>query len=195
MQYDTLARSRSNHVLVMLPGRHSRGSDFKRYGFGDHAVCNLIAADAHFGYYRNQSVLERLHDDVISNLNKPIMVGGISMGGLGAAMYALTYPDDVSGLLLMAPFLADEKLVNRIEAQGLDVRNDDSSLIKRQLQVWQYLLETEKPLVVGCGESDEFAPAIRLLQNMKPDATYIWVPGGHDWPTWQEIWAQYLAQP
>jgi pimeloyl-ACP methyl ester carboxylesterase len=71
------------------------------------APVDLIAVDAHAGYYLRQTVLERLREDVVAparaaGYEKARLVG-ISLGGLGAALYATDHADHLAGLILLLP--------------------------------------------------------------------------------------------
>ena len=67
---------------------------------------DVIAADAHFGYYRARSVVDRLHEDLIAPVAdryERVWLVGISMGGFGSALYAMEHPDVVDGVIMLAP--------------------------------------------------------------------------------------------
>ncbi len=55
-------------LIVMLPGRGDRAESFRTAGFldtaADHAF-DVIAVDAHLGYYKERNLIPRLHNDVI----------------------------------------------------------------------------------------------------------------------------------
>lgn len=192
MQYDAFGQDNNQPVLVLLPGRHSRAADFRAHGFAEQAKRRVIVADAHFGYYRNRTVLMRIYQDVLQPLDqKKPAIGGISLGGLGAMMVAREYPLDYSEFVLIAPFMGNEVLLDRVANGEFDARPDDDELSRRILAVWSFLKTDRTPLFVGCGHSDDQAPAIRLLASLRPDARIHWVEGGHDWPAWQRIWQTY----
>ena len=51
---------------------------------------------------------------------------GISMGGLGTLLYASEYPEQVDGVVLLAPFLGDRSAIETIVATGpLEERNGE----------------------------------------------------------------------
>ena len=68
---------------------------------------DVLRVDAHLGYYRDRSILERLRDDVIAPAQaqgyRSIWLAGISIGGFGALRYAEVHPADVQGILVLAP--------------------------------------------------------------------------------------------
>ncbi|MBK8239761.1 MAG: alpha/beta hydrolase [Deltaproteobacteria bacterium] len=100
----------SRTLLVLLPGRGDLGEDYARHAFVARAHAeagvDVITVDAHFGYYADRTLRERLHEDVLAPARsryENIWLLGISMGGIGALLTAEKYPDDVDGLLLIAP--------------------------------------------------------------------------------------------
>ena len=65
----------------------------------------MVVADAHVGYFRNRSFEDRLRADVMVPARargyESIWLAGISLGGLGALLYADEHPEEVAGLLLI----------------------------------------------------------------------------------------------
>jgi len=114
-------------LMVLLPGIRDTRDDFERHGFiaavreRDLPV-DLVAVDAHFGYYTKRTLIERLLADVIvpareDGYDRVILVG-VSLGGLGALITAREAPDQVDGIVLIAPFLGEKKFISEIEAAG-----------------------------------------------------------------------------
>src|SRR5512140_2828439 len=67
-----LTPSIPGHCLaVLLPGRRSYPEEFRTTGHFDDAVVerglpiDIVAVDAHLGYYRNHTVVDRLRADVM----------------------------------------------------------------------------------------------------------------------------------
>lgn len=197
--------------VVLLPGRFDRGADFGDRGFANAAfreapAVEVIAADAHLGYYRDRSVVQRLHEDVVGGPagRRPedgeTWLAGISMGGLGALLYTRDHPEQVGGLLLVAPFLGDEAMAAELAAAGsLASWSPDPALASEFPQeIWVYLKQlladpAAPPLYLALGEADETAATARFLARELPEERVFTVPGGHDWPTWEELWRRFLA--
>ena len=96
------AKGLGKTLLIMLPGRGDRASSFVTAGFVDIAdrhQFDVLAVDAHFGYYAERILVERLHEDIIAPAKargyENIWLLGISMGGLGALLYAAEYPNEI----------------------------------------------------------------------------------------------------
>jgi pimeloyl-ACP methyl ester carboxylesterase len=203
--YYVTGKAPSNNLIVMLPGGGDEPADFMRNEFikaiedsGIHA--DIIAVDANLGYYFKRNLLPRLHEDVIVPAKqkgyKNIWLLGISMGGLGAMMYAKHYPDNISGLIVLAPFLGYPAVINEIsDAGGLSRWSPKEPIDKDDYQhdLWKWLKGYTKSegnhprLVLGYGKEDKFAAGSALLAEILPkDQVYI-VQGRHNWETWGRI--------
>jgi pimeloyl-ACP methyl ester carboxylesterase len=204
---------RHSELMVFLPGLGDVAEDFERNGFvqalRDSArPADMAVADIHFGYYVRRSVLERLRVDVIEPAKScgyaTIFLIGISLGGLGALLYAMEHPADVQGLMLLAPYLGDASLAKEIEDTGglklWDAGDVDVDDHPRKLWRWlkQCALSPGKcelpETYLGFGDRDPFAPGNALLGDILPEHRVFTVRGGHDWQTWERLWRMFLAQ-
>jgi pimeloyl-ACP methyl ester carboxylesterase len=196
-------------LIVLLPGRRDSPEDFGRFDFPALAaragvVADMVAVDAHLGYYYHRTIVERLHEDVIAPARKRyarIWLAGISIGGTGSLLYAAEHPQNVDGILLLAPYLGEKDLIDEVAAAGglrgwsppARLAPDDF-----QLQLWVWLKsyfdrsENRPPLYLGYGRSDSFARADGLLGGALPPGHVLTAPGGHDWRTWKELWKLFL---
>ena len=205
--------ARHSELMVFLPGIGDVPEDFERNGFvqalRDSArPADIAVADVHFGYYIRRSVLERLRVDVIEPAKScgyaTICLVGISMGGLGALLYAMEHPADVQRLMLLAPYLGDASLGKEIkDAGGLklwDARDVDGDDHPRKLWRWlkQCALSQAKcelpEAYLGYGDRDSFAPGNALLGDLLPKHRVFTIRGGHDWQTWKRLWRMFLAE-
>ncbi|MCP1727298.1 pimeloyl-ACP methyl ester carboxylesterase [Natronospira proteinivora] len=200
------AEPESDTLLVLLPGRQSRGPDFRKQGFlapAKSAGLDVIAADAHFGYYLEESVTRRLHEDIVQPAREQgyeeIWLMGISLGGLGAALYLSDYPGEVDGLILLAPYTGADALRDEIaDAGGLMAWNGQSDAGKthereawRALQHW--IGQNQPPrLIIGYGEEDSFAKANQLIADPLPAEQVYTRAGRHNWSVWTPLWEAIL---
>lgn len=197
----------SDRLIIMLPGRGDRASDFERRGFfeiADDGDFDVIAADAHFGYYRARSLDQRLHEDIVQPARargyQEIWLLGISAGGFGAQLYASLHPDDIDGLILLAPWPGDRELVAEISERGGLANwaaNPGSAGEDFQRETWLWLAEvTEQPgkpdIILGYGNADRFASAGNLMGERLPATNTLVREGGHDWPTWRILWRDII---
>lgn len=198
---------RSDTLLVFLPGRGDRGPDFVDEGFmqiGAGRGYDLLAADAHFGYYTSETIVDRLHEDIIRPARargyQRIWLLGISAGGLGAGLYADAHPGMIDGLILLAPYPGDDALVQDIaDAGGLATWAGESSAGKDwQRRHWRWLKKTtggaDRPwIILGYGRNDRFAEAGNLLARELPSERVFLGEGGHSWPVWRGLWERIAA--
>ena len=193
-------------LVVLLPGRRDSPEDFGRFDFPKLAAqagaqVDMVAVDAHPGYYYKRTILERLHEDILAPARKRydrIWLVGISLGGTGSLLYMTRYPQEVDGILLLAPFLGNEEVIDEVAAAGgLDGWQPPQTLTPDdfQRQMWSWLksgVQEGPPLYLGYGQSDPFARANGLLGDALPPERVFTVPGGHDWDAWQAAWKAFL---
>lgn len=203
-------------LVVMLPGSYSLPEDFQREGFvrtlrQRQVAADVLLVDAHVGYYRDRSIIERLHADVVVPAKargvRHVWMVGISIGAVGAMLYADEHPQALDGVVLLAPFLGTRLTALEIENAGglaqwpAPPRRVDEEL---DLRLWRWLKKqtsaSAAPLriVQGYGVDDRFAYNNRLFSQSLPPAQVFTAPGGHDWPAWNDLWhrmAQTLPLP
>ncbi|HJL20017.1 MAG TPA: alpha/beta fold hydrolase [Sandaracinaceae bacterium LLY-WYZ-13_1] len=208
--------ARRDCLVVFMPGMLDTPDSFVDSGFLRDAArasgrCDLVAVDAHFGYYRAGEVDERVTQDVLRVAEargyRDIWIVGISMGGLGTLMVARDNPRLVRGVVLLAPFLGDEGLVRRVgDAGGLRAWDapegadpDDQDEFDEALWAWLqgYATDPEaRPaLYVGVGTEDSLRPGVQLLADVLPPGHHGTAPGGHGWTTWRVLWQRLLRNP
>ena len=192
----------SKTLIVMLPGRGDRASSFLDADFLQHPGAgefDIVAVDAHFGYYMKRTLIPRLHDDVILPSLKAgyenIWLLGVSMGGLGAILYAAEHPENVDGLVLLAPYLGDPALASEVQASGgLAIwKADDSEFKSHEVDAWRWLQSSRLgsepvPILLGYGLDDRFANNYRPLQDEISGIDIFTEVGGHNWTTWNRLW-------
>lgn len=196
-------------LVVLLPGRFASPEEFRRAGFAEAVAArglriDLVAVDAHLGYYRGRSVVDRLRTDVIGPARaagyEQVWIAGTSLGGLGGLIYLKNHPEDLAGVLAIAPFLGDDALIGEIEQAGgaaewtAPASSDDEEV---GLTLWRWLAAGRTgaesvPLYLGWGGRDDFDRSNRLLSRMLPAERIYTVDGGHDFTAWNLVWAEFL---
>jgi pimeloyl-ACP methyl ester carboxylesterase len=189
-------------AIVLLPGYGDRPQTFMDRGFVDalrrHAPgYDIIAADAHFGYYRKHNVVERLEHDVIGPLRREgyreLWLAGASMGGFGGVAYAREHPDQVAGLLLFAPYMGPSSVVEEVGRVGLCAYRPPAKYIDNQEGFaranFGYLREiacgpSNVSVWLAVGDSDGLLPANKLLGSAIGGERFLVLPGGHGWKVW-----------
>jgi pimeloyl-ACP methyl ester carboxylesterase len=200
-----------NTLLVMLPGAGSEAADFARHGLvaaAQRAVPGLdvVAVRPDIELYLDGRIIEVLHEEVIlpalARGYTRLWLLGISLGGMGALLYASAHAEHIEGVLLLAPFLGTRGTIAALERAGglatASVENAAATPTEARLLGWlQAHLQAgaaRPALYLGYGEADRFAPGHLLLAGHLPPARVVTVPGGHDWPSWSALWNALLAR-
>ena len=204
---NAVCSSRPQTLLVMLPGASSLPEEFLREGVvralrERRLAVDVVMVDAHLGYYKDRTVLERLQADVIAPARaqgyRSIWLVGVSLGGLGALIQAMAQPADADGLMLLAPYLGERRVSDAVEADG-GLRAwrggapevapaDDDLRLWRWLQAYATRTAPRPPLYLGYARADRLAPANTLLAAALPADRVFTTRGGHDWPEWLRLW-------
>ncbi len=205
--------TRSDTLLVFLPGAFLQPEAFEREGFVSavqerNLAADVLLVDANVSYYYDQTFIERLHSDVLDPQRArgyaSIWLVGISIGGFGALIHELARPGTVDGIVALAPYLGRRPLGAEIhKAGGLRTwRAPDGpppdEEVDRRLWPWLQQYATAKPskalppLYLGFGLADRFASNHRLLADALPEGQVFTTEGGHDWPQWSRLWRKVL---
>lgn len=186
-------------LVILLPGIFDSAIDFERQGWiravrDRHLPIDMIAVEAHYGYYFAGNLTERLHRDVIVPARQrgyaDVWLVGISLGGFGSLLYSRAYPDDIDGAYLISPFLGSP---NRAfdPAEWIEKRHGQDGL-------WEWLSKHGErqdrgpTIFLGYGEEDKFAEVNGLLARLLVRDDVIRLPGTHDWRTWKALWDEAL---
>ncbi len=194
-------------LLVLLPGAHMTPAEMQAEGLVAAVrqrglAVDVLVAGASMDYVYDGSLLRRLHDDVIAPYRargyRRVWLAGISLGGFAAMGYALEHPGDVEGLITLAPYLGRRQLVQEIADAGGPARWQTSAVPRTgdlDQRLWRWLAQQPKdapPLYLGYGTEDRFALGHQLLAGLLPARQVRSAPGGHDWPPWRRLWAEWL---
>ncbi|WP_418128010.1 alpha/beta hydrolase [Variovorax sp. KK3] len=218
IRFDSPCASRARALLVVLPGRGMTMREMNAEGFvaAVHAAglaVDVLLVDAHVGYYQDRSIVDRLRIDVVEPAmaaGRPsIWLAGISLGGLGALLYADAHSGDIAGVLTLAPYLGEPRAVpTSLREAGLRnwqapqevqvTKADDEDVGLKAWRIAQRFVRadppsTRPPLYLGFGLSDRFAPAEQVLAEALPPARVFTAAGGHDWNPWLGLWQRMLA--
>jgi pimeloyl-ACP methyl ester carboxylesterase len=212
-------------LVVFLHGNGDRNSVFNDEGFVDavreHGLtCDVISVDAHIGYYVNGTILTRLKEDVIDPARtkgyQHIWLVGNSLGGFGALSYAQKYPDEITGVVLLGPFLGERPVISEIRHAGGLLKWEPGDIVLKtkedtEKHIWIWFKEHGLPgprqrgdknrpkgpgdvpeIYLGYGTKDRFTYAQDYLASLLPAGQVISIDGGHDWPTWKTLWNRFL---
>jgi hypothetical protein len=218
---------RPHLLFVFLHGNGDRITVFDKEGFvgavrARGLPVDMISVDAHIGYYMNRTIMTRLKEDVIeparANGYEHIWLIGNSMGGLGSISYAREHPNEITGIVLLGPYLGERPLINEIRHAGGLMRWEPGDVVLKNKEdsekhIWIWLKEQGQqgqlravdkdcPKKQGCvpkiylgyGTNDRFTYAQDLLASLLPPKQVIAIDGGHDWTTWKKVWDRFLDQ-
>lgn len=195
-------------LLVMLPGVGIEASEFADRGMVA-AVherglpVDVIAARPVLDLYLDGTIDDVLHRRVIAPAlaqgYKRLWLLGISLGGMGALLYASAHTAHVEGVVLLAPFLGTQGTVAELAgAGGLASRSVLQSATAPEQRMLDWLRDffARRPaspaLYLGYGRRDRFAQGHRLLAEQLPTERIVTTDGGHDWDTWLALWQRAL---
>ena len=191
--------------MVWLPGAYQTAQDFLAAGFAEavrrrQAVLDLVFVDMEFASLGDRAALRLLRADIVQPARAAgvaIWLGGISLGGLIALDYAASFPGEIDGLCLLAPYLGNRILITEIaRAPGLEAwQPGELAETCEERRIWRYIKSRgtdSRPLYLGFGRQDRFSAAHELLAATLPADSVDVIDGGHEWPTWVRLWENFL---
>jgi pimeloyl-ACP methyl ester carboxylesterase len=200
--YGALGPEHARGAIVLLPGLGGAPQDFEEYGFvavlkQEAPGYDLIAADAHVGYYSRNTLLDQLHASVIGPLlargYRELWIVGVSMGGHGAIAYARTYPQRLKGVLLFAPYLGPGDVLQAVAQSGgicryappVPLAQDRVGFAQANfLWLKATLCTGPAPVPVWLAVGDRDQDGRTLLRDVLAPDHHVVLPGGHDWDVW-----------
>lgn len=198
-------------LVVLLPGIGDSPNDFVRHGFVEliksaNPSLDVVAVDAPLSYYVRGLLSERVHHDIVKprlERYQHIWLVGISLGGLGAMSYAADYPQAVDGVVLLAPFLGTDEVVEEVRAAGgvrswtapvLDRFDDPMRRLAHRAWSWARTVAEsagQSPAVyLGYGDADCFVEAHAMLADAIPANRIRTCKGEHDWVAWTSLFEE-----
>lgn len=205
----------SDHPLVIvLPGRGDDLDDLEKVGIAAAVQrgwpqADVLLAGVTLGYYADGRMARRLHDEVVAPARqrgyRSIWLSGASMGGMGALLYERTYPHDVTGLVLFAPFMGAPSVIKDVAAAGgprawnpgprpaqVDAENYQRELW-RLVKGWSEDPREATRVWLVCGSRDRFIKVEKMIAPLLPPSHFIELAGGHSWSVWDAGATQVFA--
>jgi enterochelin esterase-like enzyme len=190
--------------IVLLPAAYSAPEDFVREGFvtalrARSLDIDLVLAPLEFAHVSDRSVIEEVEREYIAPARAAgvaLWLGGISLGGYVALACAERTRAALAGLCLFAPYLGSYIVTSEVERAGLErwepgaLGEDDD-----ERRIWRFIQGLRAgglPVHLGLGRDDRFLERHRLLASALSPEDVDLVPGGHDWPTWRQLWENFL---
>lgn len=210
LAYGQTENTGNTNLLIFLRGIGGSHTDFERFGLIDQVrqrnlPVDIVVPNAHYGYYKGESVVDRIKEDIIEPARKRgyerFWLAGFSMGGLGSLFYIREYPKDIEAVMLVSPFMGWGTIRREIEAVG-GIRNwdaDSSAIDNWQILIWTFVQhyiaapDNYPPVYLGYGTTDGVAKnGPLLLSDALPAQRVFTRQGGHNYPTFQALWSKHL---
>lgn len=200
---DFPAPSGRNIHLLMLPPAGAKAADFAAEGLVEDAQARgdieITAIEPDLELYLDGGIAGAVHAvlEPARARGRRIWLLGISLGGMGALLYAAAQPRAVEGIILLAPFLGTRGTLAALEKPGIAGAIPEGATVQEAtLLAWlqDHLVSAGAPaLYLGYGTEDRFGAGHRLLARALPPEQVAALPGGHDWACWRALWQVLLA--
>lgn len=194
-------------LVILLPGAYQQPEDFIEQGFVQavrkrRLAIDLIMAELLFSQIADQSALPEIYNSLIKPAQaagyKNIWLAGISIGAYVAMAYAGRYPNQLAGLLLLAPYPGNRMTTGEIafaggiKAWAPDAIPDEDTERGNWYWLKTYASVTNTEVHLGYGEDDRFAESHLMMAQALPAIHVDKIAGDHVWPVWQQLWHNFL---
>jgi pimeloyl-ACP methyl ester carboxylesterase len=201
--------SRADALVVLLPPAEARIEDFHAQGFvaaiRDRGIpADVVLAEVTYQHVMSKTVVSALLEHVVQPAQtfgyREIWLAGISLGAFNALHYAAANPSHLAGVHLIAPYPGTGDILAEIIAAGGPVAWSRSELCEQgdERDWWRWLCREahdgnwSTPVYLSTGNDDRFRRGQQMLADLLPAERVRYVPGGHGWPTWQQLWRDWL---
>jgi pimeloyl-ACP methyl ester carboxylesterase len=195
----------STHLIV-LPGAYQSPEDVIAAKFS-YAMqkreidADLSCVDLEPEFLTDRGALARLRDEIVAPSRRlgyaQLWLVGISLGGYVALDFVSSYPREIDGVCLLAPYLGSRNVAGEITAAGGlvawspgEIADDDE-----ERRIWALVKsysESATLVYLGFGRDDRFASTQRIMAAALPSTACRIIAGGHDWTTWLALWEYFL---
>lgn len=207
------APQKAQRLVVVLPGRGDDLGGLARSGIAEAVQsawpdADVILTGLALGYYMEGQAVQRLHREIISPARtrgyREVWLLGASLGGMGALMYDHSYPGDIDGIVLLAPYLGEKPLLDQIAAAGgvaqwqpglvpAVVDNDNlQHELWRHLKTWSADPAKARNVWLAYGDRDKLRAAMPLLAPVLRPGHVLVRKGGHTWGVWSPATREML---
>jgi pimeloyl-ACP methyl ester carboxylesterase len=208
------AQQPARKLVVILPGRADDLDALRRSGMSEAIQtawpdADVLFAELTLSYYMQGRAPERLHDEVIAPARargyREVWLGGASLGGMGVLMYERLHPGEADGLVLLAPYLGEDDLLDEIRDAGGVAQwnagpeqavnpNTWQRELWRHLQTWSRDPKPAQRVWLAYGDRDRLRDAASLLAPLLPADQVTVRPGGHTWTVWSPATGEILRR-
>lgn len=202
---------KNHNLIIFLPGLYDTADTFKKEKFFAIArkagiKADMVAASIHIGHLIKEMMLMRIETDIFQHAKDVgydnIWLVGVSLGGLNSLLFYQKHKKDICGVVVLAPYLADEALTKELQQAG-EIKNwqpksAEKKVLEQKLQsLWVWLKEQDsknllKQIFLGYGKQDRYIEAMKILQSTLDKKNITAVEGKHGWIAGRKIWQQQL---
>lgn len=192
-------------LLIMLPGAYGVPEDFVAHGFvsalrEQQLPINIAMLEFPFSQVADDSLLAEIQIQLVQPAlaaGQAIWLTGISIGGYLAMAYAERYPNQITGMFLMAPYPGNRMTTNEITAAGglINWSPEASEIIDTEHRIWRWLKESASlstPIHLGIGQDDRFYAGQNMMAAALTPSHVDSIVGGHEWAVWRQLWQNFL---
>ena len=204
----------AERLVVVLPGRGDDIAGLERAGIVQAVQsawpdADVVLTGLAMDYYLQGRAPQRLHDEVVAPARargryRQAWLVGASLGGMGSVLYERAFPGEMDGIVLLAPYMGDARVLDGIAAGGgiarwdagprpaqVDAGNFQRELW-RQVQDWSRDPRAARRVWLAWGDRDSLAPAARLIAPALPPGHALERNGAHAWTLWTPALAEIL---
>lgn len=212
LEYPSPQADADRILLIMLPGAGMRANEFAAHEMisalqYQAAAVDIVVLELDLGLYLEKNrVADVLHEQAIlpalTQGYQRIWLLGISLGGMGALLYASVYSTYIEGLFLLAPFMGTRRTMAALtNAGGFDFALRDVTMTTAEQSVLEWIASylaketgANLKLYLGYARQDRFSSGQKLLAGCLPADDVSVQNGDHDWPTWKTLWHDLLSR-
>jgi hypothetical protein len=199
----------ADRALVLFCPAQARPVDLIAQGFLAEVRSRKIFVDVFFpdltlAHALDASWLAQVQGQIVApgsgKSYREIWFAGISLGAWHALRFAAAQPSMLAGLVLIAPYAGTGDVLQEIEAAGgpASWAQAASTGLDDERAWWRWLARRDAthtprlPIYLAAGAQDRFGRGQRLLASLLDPELVRFVPGQHDWETWQSLWQHWL---
>ena len=203
------AEKKSDKLIIFVPGLTDSVDKFKRESFLSDAreagiKADMVAISINVGHLAERVMIPRIRKDVFRLIRndgyKNIWIVGVSIGGLSTLVYLQHHEEDLCGVVVLAPFLADDRVIEEVRKFGSikkwipEVEKSKDSIDEQINSLWSWLAGKSdfSNIYLGYGKQDRYIEGSQLLETFLEPSHVVSMDGEHDWVTGRKIWIEQL---
>jgi pimeloyl-ACP methyl ester carboxylesterase len=204
----------ATRLFVVLPGRADDLAGLRDSGIAQAVQSqwpdtDVVLAEVTLDYYNDGHAPERLRREVIAPARErgysEIWLGGASLGGTGTLLYDATYPGEVDGMVLLAPYVGERELLDEIVRAGgvaawepgppQPITADTwQREVWRNIHDWTLDRSRARRVWLAYGDADRLRKAMPILVSVLPAEQVFIRDGGHTWTVWTPAMQDILSR-